>query len=517
MGKIKSAILTAILVAGIVVLAFFATVSYTVPGSNGVKKYNSFITSISLGSDLTGEAVAVLYPEGVISAADYRFGIPEVPEEGAEDYEDCLEKYNKYIGKYEQFDEAGSAYIEKDVLGEDEDAKEIFTQNVKHDAEVLSKRLEEKEYSSYSVTVRDGCTIVVSVPTNFSYSDYSGGDFSTSSRSDKETLVSGAISRLAYGGELSLRNSERGTGKDNILGSVTADVNSYFKSFSSFSRAGQYAIKVKLTKYGKSVISDISKDIVNNASSDKAIGFYVGDNQLLSLNLEEEVTGDSFFITVNNKAMAVEYATVLESCINGRSLVYDYGTANDIDIVYTSPALGDYSAIFLFCAMLAIVLAAMVYSIVRYKLLGFVNSIIIAMYALTIIVAVFLIGIQLTVAGAIFALLGLALLAGCNFVLFEKVRSETQKGKTIHSAIKSAYKSLLKGILELHIVLVAVSLIVALVCVGELAACGLIIFIASIASYLLYWFTRFMWFVVSSTVRDKFAFCGFKREELEDE
>ena len=502
MGKIKSAILTAILVVAIVVLAFFATVSFTYP--SGVKKYNSFISSISLGGDLTGEAVAVLYPEGVISVADYEFGIPE---------DETSDKYEEYMDKYENF---GSVWVEKELLGENNENLEQIKQNVKHDAEILSKRLEKKDYSAYSVSVRDDFSIVVSVPTGYSYADYSGGDFSTSARSDKQTLVRNALTYLAYGGELSLRNSEVGSGHDQVLTKVNDDVNSFFKSIKTFSRAGTYAVRVNLTDEGAVQFKDISSR-VSSASSDTAVGFYVGDNQLLSLTLEETITGSSFYITVNSKDIAENYAIVLDSCINGNALAYDYGTSTDIDLVYTSASLGDYAAVYLFCAMLAIVLAAIIYSVVRYKLLGFVNALIILMYSLAIIVALLLIEIQLTVAGAIFALAGLVLLAGSNFVLFEKVRGETQKGKTMQSAIKSAYKALLKGILELHVVLVAVSLILALVCVGELASCGLIFFIASVASYLLYWFTRFVWYVVSSTAKDKFAFCGFKREELEDD
>ena len=502
MGKIKSAILTAILVAAIVVLAFFATVSFTYP--SGVKKYNSFITSISLGGDLTCEAVAVLYPEGVISDADYKFGIPE---------DKSSDKYAEYVDKYENF---GSVWVDKELLGKDNENLDKIKCNVSHDAEILSKRLEKKGYSAYSVSVRDDFTIVASVPTGYSYADYSGGDFSTSTRSDKQTLVSNTLTYLAYGGELSLRNSEVGAGHDQILTKVNDDVNSLFKSVKTFSRAGTYAVRVNLSKEGATQFKDISSR-VSSASNDKAVGFYVGENRLLALTLEETITGNSFYITVNTKAMAEDYAIVLESCINGNTLAYDYGTSKDIDIVYTSASLGDYAAIYLFCAMLAIVLAAIVYSIVRYKLLGLVNALIILMYSLTIIVALLLIEIELTVAGAITVLAGLTLLAGSNFVLFEKVRGETQKGKTMQSAVKSAYKSLLKGILELHIVLVAVSLILALVCVGELASCGLIFFIASVASYLLYWFTRFAWYVISSMAQDKFAFCGFKREELEDD
>ncbi len=516
MGKIKSAIITAVLVAAIVVLAFFATVSFPVAGTDKVNKYNSFLSSISLGSDLTGEAVAVLYPKGVISDADYQFGIPEVPEEEDDKYEESKEKYDEYVEKYEPF---GSVWVEKEVLGEYDGGKD-FSDSVRKDAKIISDRLEEKGYSSFSVAVRDDFTIVVSVPTNYSYSDYRDVEYTKTedSRSDKQSVISTTLKFMAYDGKLSLRNSEVGKkGYDNILTPISADVNSYFTNFSPLARAGGFYVKVDLTKDGVKLFEEVSKNIVDNASSDKAIGFYVGDNQLLSLTISEAISQDSFLITVSDKQSAVNYATILNSCLKGNSLALDYGTDNDIDVIYTGPVLGDYSAIYLMCAVLALMVAAIVYSAIRYRMLGFVNAIVILVYSLTIIVALLLIDIQLTVAGAIFAVAGLALLCGVNFAVFEKVRGETMKGKTIQSAVKSAYKSLLKGILEIHIVLIAVSLILALVCVGEIASCAMIFFIASIASYLLYWFTRFMWFVVSSTVRDKFAFCGFKREELEDD
>ena len=132
MGKIKSAILTAVLLAAIVVLAFFATVSFTVPGSGGVKKYNSFLRSISLGGSLTGEAVSVLYPDGVISDADYNFGVPDDKDS---------DEYKEYVDKYENF---GSVWVEKEVLGENDVNKDELINNVKRDAEIMSARLGEK-------------------------------------------------------------------------------------------------------------------------------------------------------------------------------------------------------------------------------------------------------------------------------------------------------------------------------------------------------------------------------------
>ena len=52
---------------------FLARAAYT---SHSLK-VPSFISSINLGADVTGEAHAVLYPDGVISAEDYNFSLPE--------------------------------------------------------------------------------------------------------------------------------------------------------------------------------------------------------------------------------------------------------------------------------------------------------------------------------------------------------------------------------------------------------------------------------------------------------
>ena len=45
--------------------------------------------------------------------------------------------------------------------------------------------------------------------------------------------------------------------------------------------------------------------------------------------------------------------------------------------------------------------------------------------------------------------------------------------------LKSAYKNLLTGILELHVILLVAAILLALVCVGEIASCGLIFLIAT--------------------------------------
>lgn len=498
MGKIKSAIITALLVAAMLVLAFFAFFSWDVPDSNKVKRYNSFISSIHLGADLTGEATTVLYPEGVISAAeyaDYIEGLPAKPEAGEDNYQDKLDKYNKYNGKYVQ---RGSVYIEKDLL---EDEETDLAESVKKDAAVLCNRFAKKGYSSYSVSVQDDYTISVAVPTNFSYSAYKQSN--ASARSEETSKISRTIQYLTTSGELNVSSD-----KHEIPAKATAA--DYFKSFTKYSAANNYAVKIKLTAEGKKGIDYLKSD------SATKLNFYVGETQLLSLDVSDGVTGNSFYISVNNADYAEDYSIILNSAAHGEVLSLNYGTSDSVNIIYTTAALGDNAAIYLLVVMILLVAGAIAYSVVKYRKLGIVNAIMILIYSLAIITSVLLIGIQLTVAGAFMIILGLALLCGSNFAVFEAIRGETKRGKTMHAAIKAGYRSRLTAILDMHVILIIVSLIVTLVCMftcaGEIFACAFIFFIASVASYILYWFTRFMWYVLSSPAKDKFAFCGFKRE-----
>ena len=68
MGKIKSAVITAIVALATLALFLFGVVSCGLPG--GVNRYNSILASIHLGSELSGDAYAVLLPEGVITAEE---------------------------------------------------------------------------------------------------------------------------------------------------------------------------------------------------------------------------------------------------------------------------------------------------------------------------------------------------------------------------------------------------------------------------------------------------------------
>jgi preprotein translocase subunit SecD len=503
MGKVKSAIITALLVVAIIVAAFFATISYPI---GKTQRYNSIVSSIHLGSDYTGYAYAMLYPEGVISAQDYKF----LSDEEKQDYS-----------------AVGGVYVENSQSQEELSAK------VQADAQILTSRFAQKGYSSYSVSVEDGLSIKVSVPTNLTQSAYKSNN--TTTRSTDLSLASAAITTITADGELTFRTTELSVSTDDgssttfttdeytntalvssaktySLFKPTEDVSEMFKSVTASMVGSTAVITFKLTDDGQERFNTLSTVIAS--SSSQTIYVYVGDMQMMSVTCSETIDSKKLQLTSDSYETAQNTAIAINSALHGNSLSATY---SDIDEVIASTATGgENSALFTFIACLVILLVAVVLLIVRYKKLGIVASLMAVAMALVIIYAAFLLEIQVTILGVFTAIMGVALLVASNLIVFEEVRKQTAVGKTMQAAVKSAYKNTLMAVLDVHIILLVAAVLATLVGVGELSACGFILVIASIASYILYWFTRFMWYVMSSPEKDKFKFGGYKRVVYDD-
>lgn len=521
MGKIKSAVITAIVALATLALFLFGVVSCSLP--DGVHRYNSILSNIHLGSELSGDAYVTLLPDGVITAEEYSFTVAEGGDKADEYKKDYVPGSDGsfYIDRAElaQFTTDGAADTDAEVAS----ALAQFEDQVAKDAEILSARFGERRYTSYSVSVAGGCAIRVSVPTNFTYAAYSGND--SSALTDELSYISNAMAYLTLGGELTLRNTAMGR-QDNIYYSQSADgttatynilnartsVADIFDSVSYYSAGGAYAVRINLTSYGQEIISAVSEDVA--ASDDTYIRFYVGEYNVINLTCESAITGGSFYIQAGDAQTARNYAALLNSVATGNALSTEYTYD---EVIYGTSASGANAAMFLAIAALVILVAVMVYAIARYKKLGLVFSLMALLFASAVIAVVYLVGTTLTTAGALVAVLCFAMFSGCNFWSYEAIRRESKEGRTIPASVKLGYKKTFTGILDLHIVLLVISIMLALICTGEAAACGMILLIGTLASYVLHWFTRFMWYVNMAPARDKYKFCGFKREVIDDD
>lgn len=505
MGKVKSAIITALLTAAIIVLALFATISCNVPGSNGVNRYNSFISKIPLGRELTGEAGTTVYADGVITKSKYEL-----------DVYGNAEKASEYADKY-SFDESSGYYIEKDKLGEDDGA--ALAESVAKDAEIISNRFSLKGYSSYSVSVVNKYAIKICVPTGFSYAAYKGYD--SSERSTALEGVSHAVSYFVMEGGLDLRDGESYEDSHSLITNVNEDFNTYFSGASYYAMGGNFAVRLKVTENGFEKLNSIL-DTGDEDSDSQTLYLFVGENNLTltfstGTPLEDRTL---YFQTTQNYAR--DYSIILSSVISGGRLQNAYHNPAISDTAATSivtftPSFGKNAPVFFGVFVLIIILLAAVLPIFKYKKLGLVNALMVLTYSVALVTAILLTGAQLTIAGALVAAFGLAALCFSNFYTFEAIRKQISLGNTFQTSVKRGYKNTLFAVLDIHVVLVVAAVLMALVGVGELASCGLIFVIGSIASIILYWFTRFMWFVTVSPARNKFSFCGYEREVDEDD
>ncbi|MDE6557826.1 MAG: hypothetical protein K2K39_01845, partial [Clostridia bacterium] len=205
------------------------------------------------------------------------------------------------------------------------------------------------------------------------------------------------------------------------------------------------------------------------------------------------------------------------SAVTGGALGVSYKAIDNNDVLTSTAAGGENAALLTFVACLVVLVALIVLLVVKYKKLGAVTSFIAVIFALVELYALCILNIQVTFAVILTAMICLALFVISNVIVFTEVKRLTEGGRTVQASVKDAYKKVLMTVTDMHIVLVVVAIFLAAVGVGEVAACGLIAIVGIIASYVLYWFTRFMWYVESAPERDKFAFAGMKRVVYEDD
>lgn len=515
MSKVKSVIITVLLALAIAVAAFFAVISF--PVANSVKRINSIASNIHLGADLSGYAYTTVYPEGVLTAEAYG-NLPEDADTSG--YEKVGGLYYD-TNKYEDL-----ARLKKDVA---------------YDAESLNKRFGQKGYSSYSVAVEDGLSIKISVPTNYSYAAYKDND--SSAQSSALSVADAALSSLTAYGELTLRTTDTSIsltdsnnnaitydstkrGKDKWVdiakttdGSKTYSLangdreSDYFKSITSSTVGNVSRITFNFTAEGRTKFKELTTRA--SSSSSQTIYFFVGNRSLVEFSCTSVINEKSLVLQANSSETAENAAIAMNSAAGGSALklIYqDYENA-----LTTQAAGGENAALFMFIASILVLAGLCAFLIVKYKRLGAVVSAIAVAFALVIVYALFLLNIQVTFAVILTAMLLLGLFVISNAIVFAETKRLTESGRTMQASVKEAYKKVLMMVTDMHIVLVIVAILLATVGVGEVAACGLISVIGVVASYVLYWFTRFMWYTASSPVKDKFRFAGLKRVVYEDD
>ncbi|MCD8200800.1 MAG: hypothetical protein LUD47_01830 [Clostridia bacterium] len=535
MGKIRSAIVTTIVVVAIVAAAFFAVVSF--PYRGGTYRWNSILSVIPLGSEFSGDAECVIYPEGIITEAEYLL-YSEPPDKSdydsndEEKYTDAVENVQDFVDRYET--ELGyglridSDEYDVDEKNIDETLAEI-KENVKSDAETISKRLGKMNFSSYSVSVVNEYGLKISVPTGYTYSDMRHEDYlnEESSSATKLSQLSSVVSAIVLDGELTICVSDSNYGFEPADSDLeyypitrkTDSMSDYIKSVRTYSRGGSDALRFKLTTDGRKLMADSTNELLD--SDDPTLYFCIGSDVLMSLSIDSMIDSKKFYITISDELGAKSYAAVLDSVVNGEVVNYSYSSedpnSESISLTANTMQSGQYAALAMALVALVVLIVLCAISVAIYKKLGWLNVAMLLLFSLLMIYVVYLLKIEITIASMLCGMLCLGVFAGTNFLVFENVRGCVNEGNVMQNAVKNGYKKNRAGILDAHIILFVIAFVLYLVGKGALSASGLILTFGFVISYLMYWFTRFMWYCCSSPQKDKFKYCGFKRRVVDDE
>ncbi|MDE7087213.1 MAG: hypothetical protein K2O67_03370, partial [Clostridia bacterium] len=386
--------------------------------------------------------------------------------------------------------------------------------------------------------------------TNYTYHAYKYADNthpdSDYDRSTDLTAASAALGTLTSYGNFTLRSTDTSIsltdannktytydltkyGKDEwVDDAVTSDGNktyslvrededaaSYFSGVSSRRVGTTSIITLKLTKEGREKFKELTTRA--SSSTSQTIYFFVGSTALLPMTCDSVIDESSVSLTTSDAASAENVAITLNSAVNGGALTVKYQTLTTGDVISSKAAGGELAAVLTLVACALILAGVCVFLAVKYKRLGGVMALLTILFALVELYALMLLKIQVTFAVIFTCLLCLALFQISNAIVLSQVKRYVETGRTMQASIKDAYKHVIMTVSDMHIVLVIVAILLAAVGVGEVSACGLISVIGVVASYVLYWFTRFMWYVTSSPVKNKFKFAGLKRVEYEDD
>ncbi len=515
MGKKKSVVLMTLITIVILVLcAIVAFPKITVPGSNGIKKWNPAVLQYDVDGDLGGGYYAYYYPNGVISEVEYEDTIAAL--EGDE-----LTKYQQDYVKH------GSLYLsvdEDDCIFAGEEVSQGFKDAFNEAVEVLNARFAKRaQYtgSAYRIAVVDDYSVRVDI-----------SNTEESKAMTSANYAGQALSQYANMGSLSFEIvTEQGGETVSQLKDEDATVADLIRSVSVKTLYDVAELKITFTETGKEMLQEF-KDKEGATSLDMKLGDstvvqitteVINDKDQVEMGMQyqEEVLYVHTLCVLINSALEMEDGGVLINDNENTPFGFRDLTESEIrsyEPVY-KPVYGD-NLVWIYVGVLAALILACVLAIVKMGGFGVMNlytslsyTVIVALCYAFISGGVFAVGF-----GSIFVFLaGLALTNVLHVYIYNAIKGEVALGKTVQSSVKNGYKKTLWTIVDIYAVLLLGG-IAMLLSVASLNAVASQIVICTLAGA----FCNLLWgrvinVMLLSASKDKYKYFRLVREDDGDD
>ena len=501
MGKKKSVVLMILLTIVIVALCVLTAIpTFPVPGT--VDKWTPAIWQYDLGADLGGGYYAYYYPEGVISATEYKNNYAAKCEEGEDEANKYAESYTAWKGLYLSTDEKDNVYSGNPESPATEEFKAEFAKAAKE----IDARFKKKGYADYKVSVVDDYALRVELPA-------SALDASVS------------FQYLAKTGDITI---QKGGVEIDEIAKDGAKVSDLIKSVSVATKYKTSYLKIKLTDQGKEMISSVKSELSaapTDSSTDTStlttLDIKLGDETILQIYQDNVKDNNkevrTFFVDQANKVQVETVKILLESAMEngGYDLSLNAGEVRNFEPVYGEKALN-----LLYIAVLVALVALLVLPVVKMGKFGVVSGY--ATLSFLIVVGLcyaFITGAAFEITlGSIFVFLAtLVVINLLQYRTYNAIKAEFELGKTVESSVKGGYKKTILGVVDVYAValLGALALLIGAASLHALALQTVICVITGAFINLLW--ARAINFTFLSASKNKYKYFRFVREDDDDE
>ena len=501
MGKKKSLVLMVLLTIVIVVLCAITVVpSFTIPGTGKVKVWNPVVKQFDLGADLGGGYYSYYYPEGIISETEYKNLKTAAEAEGADAVAELAKSYTQHKGLYLKNDpELGVVVKDGDTYTVSKEFEEDFAEVT----EEIVSRYQKKGYTDYAVTIVDDYALRVQIP--------------ASEVTEQNSAFQNAYNTFglfAETGALELKKGENLVEERNEY-----EVNEIIKSFSVKKKYDAAWIKIKFTDVGKSMV-----EAYREGSSTDKLALYLGENKILEINATEHVTTRNtveYPIANLSELSYVETMVILlNSSLTHGAFDVEFSEINNSQVRQANPVYGDNTMTLLLIAMAVIIVALIVFSIVKMGGFGVAGAYSIVSYL--IVVAMFYAFVsggvfEITLGSALIFALVLAIMTVMNMQVYGAIKTEFSLGKTVVSSVKSGYKKTILNVVDVYAVMLlgALALLVGTGGLNVFAIQAIICIVTGAFCNLLW--TRVINVMLLSASKNKYKYFRFVREDDDDE
>ena len=214
----------------------------------------------------------------------------------------------------------------------------------------------------------------------------------------------------------------------------------------------RWHVVLEFTAEGQKQFAEITKYAANQTGDNNFVAIYLDEALISNPYVGSEfaangINDGSAIITLGSSTESDE-ATYLADIISAGQLPF---TLESVQMESVGASLGEKS---LSTSMLAGAIGVglvILFMIIFYRLPGLVASIALVFYTLLFMVVISIAGLNLSLPGIAGIILTIGMAVDANVVIFERIREEIYKGKTIRAAIDAGYKNAMSAIIDSNV------------------------------------------------------------------